>query len=126
MTAANQMDREVEIRVRREAVATAKAMLRGELGLIEGGRYLSALSHYLLRQIPPEDELSVFDELDLEARLVPADTPREQWDAATRAEADAIVRRIETLSRPELEAACRSVISRFSNGGNGDESPTAR
>ena len=126
MIAANQMDREVEIRVRREAVATAKAMLRGELSLIEGGRYLSALSHYLFAHIPPDDELSVFDELDLEARQVPSSTPREQWDAATRAEADAIVRRIEALSRPELEAACRSVISRFGNGGNGEESANSR
>jgi hypothetical protein len=113
---ANRNDREVEIRVRREAVATAKAVLRGELGLIEGGRQLSVLSHYLIPQFPPDDELVVFDELDIETRQVPIGTPREQWDPATRAEADAIMRRIEMLSRPELEAACRSVITRFGNG----------
>jgi hypothetical protein len=119
------MDHEVEIRVRREAVATAKAMLRGEVDIIEGSRQLSALSHALLPQIPENDELLVFDEMDLETREIPSDTPREQWDPAVRAEAEAILRRIETLSRAEVEAACRSLISRF-EGGSSDDSAVAR
>ena len=117
------MDQEVEIRVRREAVATAQAMLRGELNLIEGSRQLSVLSHYLLPKIPENDELLVFDELDLETREIPVETPRELWDPVVRAEAEAIVRRIETLSRPEVEAACRSLISRF---GSSDDAAVSR
>jgi hypothetical protein len=116
------MDQAVEIQVRQEAVATARAVLRGEVNLIEGSRQLSQLSHQLLEEIPPGDELVVFDELDLETREIPIETPREQWDPAVRAEADAIVRRIETLSRAEVEAACRSVITRF--GSTGEASMT--
>jgi hypothetical protein len=110
------MDHEVEIRVKREAVATAQAILRGEVDLIEGSRQLAALSHALLNEIPPGDELIAFDEVDLETRTIPIGIPREQWDPTVRAEADIIRRRIESLSRGEIEAACRSVISRFGNG----------
>lgn len=116
------MDHEVEIRVKREAVATAQAMLRGEVDLIEGSRQLAALSHALLDEIPPDDELIAFDEVDLETRQIPIGIPREQWDPTVRAEADIIRRRIESLSRGEIEAACRSVISRFGNGA--EASPT--
>lgn len=110
------MDHEVEIRVKREAVATAQAMLRGEVDLIEGSRQLAELSRYLLPDIRPDDELVAFDEVELETRQLPIGTPRDQWDPAVRAEAELIARRIESLSRTELEAACRSVISRFGNG----------
>jgi len=116
------MDQEVEIRVRREAVATAQAVLRGEVDIIQGSRQLSALSHVLLPRIPEHDELLVFDELDLETREIPLGTPRELWDPAVRDEADAIVRRIETLSRSVVEAACRSLIDRFGS----DDTTVAR
>jgi hypothetical protein len=113
MAVVNPHDREVDLRVRRKAVETAQAILNGNLGLVEGGRQLSTLSHYLVADLKPDDELFVFDEIDVETRQIPVGDMGVFADPASLAEHAAILRRIEAMSRPAVEAACRSLISRF-------------
>src|SRR6478752_6078064 len=66
MTRRNRYDLEAEDQARAEVVAAAKAVLVGELGIIEGARVLSSLASRLVGNWATDPEFQVFGALDTE------------------------------------------------------------
>jgi hypothetical protein len=97
----------------REAVATAHAILRGELGVIEGARRLSTLAGALVEDWASDPNLVVFGALDSSTDHLPVGPQRELWAPAALMERDSEVARIEREAWPDVEAACRRVIARY-------------
>jgi hypothetical protein len=106
-------DEEQQALMRWRVVATADAILRGELGIIEGARQLSSLAHDLVIDWTTDPDFLVFGALDTETDHLPVGAVRAFWDPAAVTEKDATVERIEAAARAEVEQACRSVVSRF-------------
>jgi hypothetical protein len=106
-------NREAKEQRQREAVATAQAILRRELGVIEGARRLSTLAGALVDDWASDPDLVVFGALDSSTDHLPVGPQRELWASAALAERDAEVARIQREVWPDVEAACRRVIARF-------------
>lgn len=100
-------------RAQREAAVVAAAVLRRELGVIEGARRLSSLSLRIVDDWPADPDFLVFGALDSETDHLPVGVQRELWDQKVLAEMDPVVRRIEASAREEMEVACRSIVARF-------------
>jgi hypothetical protein len=113
MSARNKYDLESQALARRRAVAAAEAILRGDLGVIEGARQLSTLSHDLVDDWTGDPDFLVFGALDTETDHLPVGKVRELWDPAALREKDSIVRRIEADARSAVEQACRNIVTRF-------------
>ena len=106
-------DEEHQALMRGRVVAIAEAILRGELGIIEGARQLSSLAHGLVNDWTTDPDFLVFGALDTETDHLPVGAVRSFWDPTALREKDASVERIEAAARAEVEQACRSVVSRF-------------
>ena len=113
MARRNRFDLEAEEQAWREVVAAADAVLAGKLGIIEGARVLSSLSHRVIDNWASDPEFRVFGALDTETDDLPVGRVRDLWDPAALVEKDAIIQRIEASSRAEVEEACRRLIVRF-------------
>jgi hypothetical protein len=103
----------VEAQWQSEAANTARAILRGEVGVIEGTRRLSTLAGALVDDWTADPDFAVFGALDSSTDHLPVGPQRELWAPAALAERDAEVARIEREAWPDVEAACRRVIARF-------------
>ncbi len=99
-----------------QVVEAAAALLRGELGVIEGARRLSSLAHLVVDDWTADPDFRAFGALDTETDHLPVGAQRQLWDSEALAERDAVVQRIEREARAEIVAACRSVIARFAAG----------
>jgi hypothetical protein len=113
MTGRNRFDEESERESRRRVVAAAEAVLRGDVGIIEGAQRLSSLASAVVDDWFADPEFTVFGVLDTETDHLPVGRVREFWDPAALKEKDATVQRIEAGARSEVEAACRRLIIRF-------------
>ncbi len=99
--------------VREKALKTARAILNGELGIIEGARVLSTLAPDLVADWKVDPDFLVLAALDSETDDLPVGKQRKLWDATALAERDATVSRIEAEARQNVEAACRNILRRF-------------
>src|SRR5690242_17753073 len=95
MTGRNGYDLEARALVRQRAVALAEAILRNDLGIIEGARQLSSLAHELVEDWTVDTDFLVMGALDTETDHLPVGKVRELWDPAALKEKDALVQRIE-------------------------------
>jgi Protein of unknown function (DUF2489) len=98
---------------REKALKTASAILKGELGIIEGARVLSTLAPDLVADWKVDPDLLVLAALDSETDDLPLGKQRELWATTALAERDAIVLQMETDARQNVEAACRNILRRF-------------
>jgi len=113
MTGWKRDDEEAGSRLRRAAVDTAHAILREEIGVIDGARRLSSLAHRLVDDWRVDPDFLVFGALDTETDHLPVGAQRALWDPAALVDKDAMVARIEAVARADVEMACRNVIARF-------------
>jgi hypothetical protein len=109
----NRFDLEMVERTRARAADVASAILRGELGIIEGARLLSDMSSYLVEDWVSDPDFRVFGALDSETDHLPVGAQRELWDPDALRERDAAVARIERSASEAVFTACRNVVARF-------------
>lgn len=113
MTGRDRYDLEARALIQRRAIAVAEAILRGDVGIIEGARQLSALAHDLVEDWRVDPDFLVMGALDSETDHLPVGKARELWDPGALKEKDALVQRIEAEARHNVEQACRNIIRRF-------------
>ena len=113
MVARNSFDTGSAEYTRQEAVNVANAVLRGDLGIIEGARLLSSLAHRLVPDWTDDADFVVLCALDSETDHLPVGAQRKRWDPTALVERDALVQRIETDAKQDVEAACRNILQRF-------------
>src|SRR5688500_17110583 len=100
---------------RREAVAAAGGVLNGSLGIIEGARELSILSHQIIEDSIVDPDFIVFVGLDSETLDLPIGTDRERWDPIALVGQDAKIRDMEARWLEQVKTACENVIRRFAD-----------
>ena len=101
---------------REKAVKTARAILDGEIGIIEGARILSTLAPDVVADWKADPDFLVLAALDSETDDLPVGVDRKLWEASALAERDAIVSQIEADAKQSVEAACRNILRRFVAG----------
>jgi hypothetical protein len=115
MTRRNDSDSELPVLLRGRAVATAHAVLNGSIGIVEGARTLSILSHDIVKDSRVDPDFDVFVGLDSETLDLPIGKDRDRWDQIALVEQDAKVREMEARWRSDVEIACRNLIRRFAD-----------
>jgi|KBSMisStandDraft_5_1062788.scaffolds.fasta_scaffold192512_1 hypothetical protein len=98
---------------RREAVKLARAMLSGELGLLEGSIPLASLAHAIVPDWTKDPDFLVFANISDEIDHLPFGSARDNWNQASLARADADIERITRQVRDEVVVACQHIIGRF-------------
>src|SRR6478735_2475557 len=95
---------------RREAVRLARAMLSGELGLLEGSIPLASLAHAIVPDWTKDPDFLVFANISDEIDHLPFGLARGNWSPQALARADADTERITQLVREEIVVACQHII----------------
>lgn len=107
------MKNERQIRdVKGKAVETAKDMLEGRVGIIEGSRLMQKLLWQT--EITEDDpDLLSFMAIDSETDDLPVGEERRHWSTQALRERDVEIRRCEALYRQTAIEACRRIIERW-------------
>ena len=113
MTGRDRYNLEAQAVAQQKAVAVAEAILRGELGVLEGARQLASLGHDLVDDWRVDPDFLVVGVLDSQTDHLPVGKVRNLWDPASLAAKDTLIQRIESESRHDVEQACRNIVSRF-------------
>jgi hypothetical protein len=108
-------DPESALSPERFAVETAKKVLSGEIGIVEGSIRLSQLAHAVVPSWAEDADFVVFGALSSETDHLPTGSARQYWSAAALAEADAQIARIENDAREDVLRACSNVVERFAD-----------
>jgi hypothetical protein len=98
---------------RSEAVRNARAILAGELGVLEGCIPLASLAHALVPDWTADPDFVVFGSLASEIDHLPFGSVRRQWSADALARADVEIEKLTQAARTEVLAACRNIIGRY-------------
>jgi len=96
-----------------EAVRKARAVLAGDLGLLEGCISLASLGHDAVPDWRVDPDFAVFGVLSSETAHLPFGQSQEQWSAEALARAKAEIEHMSLGHKYEILAACRNVIDRF-------------
>lgn len=101
--------------LRDEMVALARAILRGETGVLEGS---AAMLQYRwdagLHEM--DEDLLTFVGIESQHDHLPAGSARQFWSPAALARVDAEIAEAEAVHREAAFAACESLIRRFGSG----------
>jgi hypothetical protein len=100
---------------RRLAVETAKEILSGKIGIIEGCVRLSSLGHAVVPSWSDDPDFVVLGALASETDHLPPGSARQYWSSTALAEADAHIATVENDAREDVKRACVSIIERFSD-----------
>ena len=92
---------------------SARAVLDGKMGIIEGARLLSTLAPDLVPDWKVDPDFLVLAALDSETDDLPIGKERKLWDATALKERDPVISQIEADAKQEVEVACRSILRRF-------------
>ena len=98
---------------RTTAVATANAIINGELGLIQGCIRLSSLAHDLVPDWSVDQDFVIVGGVASEADDLPTGSTREYWSQTALGREDKKIAEYETRIRETVLAACRNIASRF-------------
>lgn len=100
----------------RDALRTARAVLDGQLGLIEGCIALAAYAHHVVPDWRVDPDFIVFGVLASETDHLPLGQARNLWSVSALAKADAEIEAIVEGHQTKVRQACENVIGRFSSG----------
>ena len=106
---------DVEIMATDEAVKTAKEMLAGNIGIVEGSRILKVLGFEITNQDHDPDFIA-FIGIDSESDHIPLGKVREKWSSEGLKKMDIELLEIEDHYRTWALEACTKIIARFENG----------
>jgi hypothetical protein len=98
---------------RSEAVRNARAILAGELGVLEGCILLASLAHAVVPNWVADPDFVVLGALASEIDHLPFGSVRTQWSAEALARADVEIEKITQLARADVLVACRHIVERF-------------
>ena len=98
---------------KRTAVATAKAVLAGELGLIEGCVALSRVAQGLVPRWHDDPDFLVFGAVASETDHLPTGSARTHWNPDALAREDERIAQYEAKVRTDIVAACQNIIVRY-------------
>lgn len=98
---------------RQTAVATARSVINGDIGIIEGSIKLFGLSHKFVATWHTDPDFRIFGSLASETDHLPTGSARQHWSASALARADQNIARIEENARADVMAACHNVIACF-------------
>lgn len=105
------LDPGYRLSLHREVVATARGVLDGSIGIVEGARLLARISFELGAD---DDEPFVsFQDIDSETDDYPTGDARSRWNTASLAREDAKRARYEAEIREAVEEDCRTLIARY-------------
>jgi hypothetical protein len=97
----------------RTAVATAKSVIGGDAGIVEGCRLLASLAHDLVPDWRLDEDFVVFGAVASEGDNFPAATARAHWNPVALEREDRKILSFEAVYREQVLKACRGVITRF-------------
>ena len=92
---------------------SARAVLDGKMGIIEGARLLSTLAPDLVPDWKVDPDFLVLAALDSETDDLPVGKERKLWDPTALKERDPVISQIEADAKQEVEGACRNILRRF-------------
>lgn len=94
-------------------VEVATAILRGELGVIEGSRLLCSLQ-FCVSSLDHDSDFLPFVGIDSETDHLPVGDIRQHWAADALARKDIDIENVEALYRDSAIAGCERLLARFS------------
>jgi hypothetical protein len=100
----------------RDALRTARAVLGGEMGVIEGSIALARYAHGVVPEWSADPDFVVFGALASGTDHLPFGEVRSLWSASALARADEEIEAITNSYRASVRRACENVIARFSSG----------
>ena len=107
------MSERPEIRSQRElAIGIAEAVLRGDLGVIEGSRRMLPF-RWTTGVDEMDDDFLTLVGVDSETDHLPIGQVRREWDKTALARKDQEIAATEAFYREHVFATCRSIITRF-------------
>ena len=98
---------------RLEAVRKARAVLGGDLEILEGCRSLASLAHDVVPDWSVDADFVVVGAIASEIDDLPLGSVRSQWSSTALARADLEIKRYTEAAREDVLAACRNIIERF-------------
>jgi len=111
--AANPNDEPEIQRRRREMVDLARAMLRGEIGILAGARRM-LVYRFGAGLDESDDDMLTFVAIESQEDHLPVDpSERAHWNAEALARNDVEIAEAEAFHRPAALAACESLVRRF-------------
>jgi predicted regulator of Ras-like GTPase activity (Roadblock/LC7/MglB family) len=96
----------------KEVVRIARQMLSGDLGVVEGARFLMHLRPSVSRN-PFDPDFLPFAAIASETDTIPIGKQRDLWAPGALERKDRELGQAEELHRPTAHAACRVLIKRF-------------
>ena len=102
---------------RGEAADVARAMLEGDIALLDGCIPLAFLAHSAVLEWSTDPDFAVIGTLAAEIEELPLGAARSQWSRDALGRADLEIARISERSKDSVLAACRNIVARFSVAG---------
>jgi hypothetical protein len=98
---------------RAEAVQKARAIVAGELGVLEGCIPLASLAHDLVPDWRTDPDFVVFGAVASEIDDLPFGSVRDKWSSVALVEADQRIERYTQESKAQVLEACQNINNRF-------------
>lgn len=98
----------------------ARAIVAGELGVLEGCIPLASLAHDVVPDWRVDPDFVVFGAVASEIDDLPFGVVRERWSSEALVKADQMISRYTQESKAQILEACRSIINRFSAASSHD------
>ena len=100
-------------RAPREAVRLARAILSGDLGVLEGCIPLASVAHDVVPDWRVDPDFAIFGAVASEIVALPFGEVRRQWSSDALARADVGIARYTQAMKGQVLSACRKVVGRF-------------
>ena len=103
----------VTARALSEAVRVARAVLSGDIGVLEACVSLASLAHDVVPDWRDDPDFAVLGAVASEVDALPLGAARAQWGSAALAKADVEIARYTQLVEDRVLVACRNIVERF-------------
>jgi Protein of unknown function (DUF2489) len=96
-----------------QALAMARAILAGEVSMIEGSIELSSYADDIVENSSSDPDFVIFNVVSSETDDLPFGDVRSLWSQSALARADEEIRRTTELYTADVRAACEHILARF-------------
>jgi len=96
-----------------EAVRIARAMLSGEVGVLEGCIPLASIAQDVVADWRLDPDFVVFGAVASEIDALPFGSVRDRWSRVALAKADVEIARYTRVVQDQVLSACKNVVARF-------------
>ncbi len=110
MTIPSSNEKEI-LRAQNKVVSTARSILSGAVGIVEGARRLTKLGHAL--GVDRDPDFTFFVGVDSETDHLPVGEVRRHWAADALQRTDEELRECEAFFRADALRVCQSLIQRY-------------